>query len=107
MTAFFRAGQCSGDAVVEALVACGFPLTTSRWTVFRGLLICTIPGAAIGIAAGYAVFGLSYRTIGNIFAQYWEWQPSATSLLSIFFCRSDFAVLAMLDMVGFVLPHVL
>lgn len=85
MTAFFRAGQCSGDAVVEALVACGFPLTTSRWTVFRGLLICTIPGAAIGIAAGYAVFGLSYRTIGNIFAQYWEWQPSATSLLSIFF----------------------
>lgn len=85
MTAFFRAGQCSGDAVVEALVACGFPLTTSRWTVFRGLLICTIPGAAIGIAAGYAVFGLSYRTIGSIFAQYWEWQPSATSLLSIFF----------------------
>ena len=61
------------------------PLTTSRWTVFRGLLICTIPGAAIGIAAGYAVFGLSYRTIGSIFAQYWEWQPSATSLLSIFF----------------------
>lgn len=85
MTEFFRAGQCSGDAVVEALVACGFPLTTSRWTVFRGLLICTIPGAAIGIAAGYAVFGLSYRTIGSIFAQYWEWQPSATSLLSIFF----------------------
>lgn len=84
MTAFFRAGQYSGDAVVEALVACGFSLTTSRWTVFRGLLICTIPGAAIGIAAGYAVFGLNYRTIGNIFAQYWEWQPSATSMLSIF-----------------------
>lgn len=89
--AFHRAGPCDGRMVVDALMACGFPGREARWTVFRGLLACTLPGTVVGIAAGYAVLAAAHGTIGAWFGQYWRWTLSPESLAGIAFVAATLA----------------
>lgn len=89
--AFHRAGPCDGRMVVDALLACGFPGRVARWTVFRGMLACTLPGAVAGIAAGYAVLAAAHGAIGAWFGQYWRWTLSPESLSGIAFVAATLA----------------
>lgn len=89
--AFHRAGRCDGRMVVEALLACGFPARTARWTVFRGMLACALSGAMVGVVLGYAVFAAGYEAFGAWFGQYWRWSPSPGALVGIVFVAAMLA----------------
>lgn len=83
--ACYRAGRCNGTTVVDALQAGGFPPRTARWILLRGLLACMLPGAAIGVVAGYAIFSVCHGILGEWFGQYWHWILSPASLIAVAF----------------------